>query len=170
MITYGGAAGAPDPKMPGVSRRAPFASGQVGAGGGTRTPTGFWPNGFSYQLRLAPPPPSRSPARAAFVVWTIPSPWRRRFRCRPSSLYTFPFPGLARDCHSRGSPEFGQFCIPGFPMSTQIASSPLRLPIPPRPRGCPLYRGEWEPAKSSRHDRIQSTDRLYCIKYEINID
>ena len=28
----------------------------------------------------------------------------------PSSL-----PGLARDCHVTGSPEFGQFCICGFP-------------------------------------------------------
>ena len=29
-------------------------------------------------------------ADSAFVVWTIPSPWRRRVRCCPSSLYTFP--------------------------------------------------------------------------------
>jgi hypothetical protein len=29
-------------------------------------------------------------------------------------------PGLARDCHFTGFPEFGQFCITGFPMSTQI--------------------------------------------------
>ena len=59
----------------------------------------------------------------------------RRFRCCPSSLYTFPAgrslrPGLARDCHLKGSPEFGQFCIAGFPVSTQVvASSPLRLPF-----------------------------------------
>src|SRR5579864_1934847 len=32
-----------------------------------------------------------------------------------------------------GFPEFGQFCIGGFPPSTQTPSSPLRLPIPPRP-------------------------------------
>ena len=45
-------------------------------------------------------------------------------RCCPSSLYTFPAgklpPGLARDCHFQGSPEFGQFCIAGFPASTQV--------------------------------------------------
>jgi hypothetical protein len=33
-------------------------------------PHGVTPNGFSYQLRLSPPP------CRAFVVWTIPSPWR----------------------------------------------------------------------------------------------
>jgi len=45
-------------------------------------------------------------------------------RCCPSSLYTFPAgvlrPGLARDCHVKGFPEFGQFCITGFPASTQV--------------------------------------------------
>ena len=45
-------------------------------------------------------------------------------RCCPSSLYTFPAgmfrPGLARDCHVKGFPEFGQFCIAGFPASTQV--------------------------------------------------
>ena len=46
-------------------------------------------------LRLSPPP-----LNGAFVVWTIPSPWRCRFRRPPSSLYTFPgrsASGLARD-------------------------------------------------------------------------
>jgi hypothetical protein len=28
-----------------------------------------------------------------------------------------------------GFPEFGQFCIAGFPASTQVFSSPLRLPF-----------------------------------------
>ena len=60
-------------------------------------------------------------------------------RCCPSSLYTFPArtfrPGLARDCHVTGFPEFGQFCIAGFQASTQVSLSPLRLPVPPRPHG-----------------------------------
>lgn len=38
-------------------------------------------------------------------------------------------PGLARDCHVTGFPEFGQFCIASFPASTQVDSSPLRLPF-----------------------------------------
>ena len=79
---------------------------------------GLAPNGFSYPPRLSPP----SPARERFGVWTIPSPWPCGFRCCPSSLYTFPLPGLARDCHLTGSPEFGQFCILGFPESTQVWS------------------------------------------------
>jgi hypothetical protein len=63
---------------------------------------------------------------------------KRGDRCCPSSLYTFPqrrcAVGLARDCHLTGSPEFGQFCTPGFPGGTQHGLSPVRLPIPPRPQ------------------------------------
>jgi hypothetical protein len=40
-------------------------------------------------------------------------------RCCPSSLYTFPSPGLARDYHLKGFPEFEQFCTLGFPGGTQ---------------------------------------------------
>ena len=57
-------------------------------------------------------------------------------RCCPSSLYTFPSRGLARDCHFKGFPEFGQFYVAGFPARTHIPS-PLRLPVSPRPRGVP---------------------------------
>jgi len=45
----------------------------------------------------------------------------RRRRCCPSSLYTFPSPGLVRDRHVRGFPEFQQFCILGFPKRTQFS-------------------------------------------------
>jgi hypothetical protein len=50
------------------------------------------PNGFSYHLRLSPPPTWR--------LWSGLSlhPSKSCRRCCPSSLYTFPFPGLARDC------------------------------------------------------------------------
>jgi hypothetical protein len=57
------------------------------------------PNGFSYHLRLSPPPSRR--------LWSGLSLHRGlRRRCCPSSLYTFPSehilrPGLARDCHFR---------------------------------------------------------------------
>ena len=61
-------------------------------------PTRAKPNGFSYQLRLSPPPATLNRA-GAFVVWTIPSPCfgEPKSRCCPSSLYTFPgafAPGL----------------------------------------------------------------------------
>jgi hypothetical protein len=69
-----------------------------------------------------------------FVVWTIPSPspGALGLRCCPSSLYTFPaeitvqaWLGIAIS----GFPEFGQFCIAGFPASTQVSLSPLRMPF-----------------------------------------
>ena len=84
--------------------------------GGLEPPQALRPYGCSYQLRLAPPP------GWAFVVWTIPSPCPADAggRCCPSSLYTFPFPGLARDCHLTGFPEFEQFYCAGFPASTQV--------------------------------------------------
>jgi len=73
-------------------------------------------------------------ADAAFGVWTIPSPSSEDIRCCPSSLYTFPISGLARDWHQhhlRAFPDFEQFCILRFRRSTQ-SLSPLRLPVPPR--------------------------------------
>jgi len=41
----------------------------------------------------------------------------------------------------KGSPDFEQFYISGFPKSTQFfRSSPLRLPVSPRPRTVEVYR------------------------------
>jgi len=50
------------------------------------------------------------------------------------STPSLPKSGLARDCRISGFSEFEQFYISGFPESTQIFLSPLRLPIPPRPQ------------------------------------
>jgi len=105
----------------------------AGAGGGTRTPTGLSPTDFltSYGFR-------RRPDRA-FVVWTIPSPYLARRGVGAARLVSTPSrwrgpPGLARDCHFTGFPEFEQFYSVGFPTSTQvICLSPVRLPISPRP-------------------------------------
>jgi len=102
------------------------------------------PTDFLTQLRLSPPPTALA---MGFGVWTIPSPCpdlAPGVRCCPSSLYTFPAvlgPGLARDRHVTGFPEFEQFCIAGFPAGTQVFRlSPMRLPIPPRPHGFKLAR------------------------------
>jgi hypothetical protein len=73
-------------------------------------------------------------AHVRFAVWTIPSPSSEssgglgaaRLVSTPSRLLS---PGLARDCHLRGFPEFEQFCIAGFPASTQVVLSPLRMPF-----------------------------------------
>ena len=100
--------------------------------GGFEPPQALRPNGFSYHLRLSPPP---SGVCGLDYPFTLAS----RRRCCPSSLYTFPFgmfrSGLARDCHFTGSPEFEQFCIAGFPASTQVAIKSGASAIPPRPRG-----------------------------------
>jgi hypothetical protein len=97
---------------------------------------GLRPTDFRTRYGFRRPIP-REIAPEKFGVWTIPSPWPCGFRCCPSSLYTFPFPGLARDCHLTGSPEFGQFCSFGFPEGTQVAQVPCvyqfrhaRVPIP----------------------------------------
>src|SRR5213593_1789455 len=82
----------------------------------------------------------RPGALAGFAVWTIPSPCPAEpgLGAAPSSLYTFPAgtlrPGLARDRHVTGFPEFGQFCIAGFPASTQVSLKSAASAIPPRPR------------------------------------
>jgi hypothetical protein len=99
------------------------------------------PTDFRTLLRLSPP----LLTSAGFGVWTILSPcpgYPFRFS-GAARLVSTPSPagkrsgqGLARDRHVAGSPEFEQFCIAGFPASTQVSRlSPIRLPIPPRPRG-----------------------------------
>ncbi len=106
-------------------------------------------NGFSYRLRLSPP--GRGVSERARQVCGLDYPFTvpRKYpglRCCPSSLYTFPAgifrPGLARDCHPRlrgdkfeVSPNLGSSASPVSQASTQVCLSPLRLPVPPHPRG-----------------------------------
>ena len=89
--------------------------------------------------------PATAFAASLMGVWGLDYPFTlapSRFRCCPSSLYTFPqrvIPkGLARDRHFKAFPEFEQFYVQGFPRRTQVCLSPLRLPIPPRPRDRPV--------------------------------
>jgi len=79
-----------------------------------------------------------------FAVWTIPSPYApvfigvsgaARLVSTPSRLVA---PGLARDCHVTGFPDFEQFCIAGFPASTQVLFKSSASAIPPRPHGWPI--------------------------------
>jgi hypothetical protein len=48
---------------------------------------------------------------------------------------------LARDRHLTGFPEFEQFCIHGFPRSTQATKS-VASTVPPRPHRI-LYSRRW---------------------------
>jgi hypothetical protein len=91
------------------------------AGGGTRTLTSLCSTDFRTVYGF------RRPAVRRWVCgldypFTVP-----RIGCRrlgAARLVSTPsrsaFPGLARDCHFTGFPEFGQFCIAGFPASTQV--------------------------------------------------
>jgi hypothetical protein len=71
--------------------------------------------------------------------------------------------GLARDRHLTGFPEFEQFCIAGFPASTQFGLSPLRLPIPPRPRCQGGYRLSLECRQGRR--RVGGTGRPVSVSF-----
>ena len=117
-LTFQGVKGYFDPRV------------RCGAGGGTRTPTSLWKTDFRTSYGFRRP-------LTGFVVWTIPSPWREG-TLGAARLVSTPFPpfrrDLARGCHIKGFPEFEQFYVPGFPGRTQFASSPLRLPVSPRPR------------------------------------
>jgi hypothetical protein len=91
-----------------------YLSWKSGADGRTRTGTG------NAQRIFLPATAFAAAIFMTFVVWTIPSPWRFRFRCCPSSLYTFPLAGAWLGIASEGFPEFEQFCIPGFPREHSI--------------------------------------------------
>jgi hypothetical protein len=90
-----------------------------------RSGTGLPPTDFLTRLRL-------SPRRLGSGLYLHPGAFAPRC-CRLAATPPLARPGPARDCKVRGFPEFEQFCISGFPESTQIASSPLHLPVPPRP-------------------------------------
>jgi hypothetical protein len=125
------------------------------------------PNGFSY------PSTAFAALGCSAKVWGLDYPFTSPgyvspvFRCCPSSLYTFPTEsyllrqGLARDRHFTGFPEFEQFCTASFPAGTQVSRlSPMRLPIPPRPRGS--IHGNGEDRNHERHKSFYSSCSAGC--------
>ena len=104
------------------------AAGRLVRAGGIEPPRAYAQRIFA-PLRLSPPP------RAGFVVRTIPSPWRTRFRRCPSSLYTSPNRRAARVwlgiAISQGSPNLSSSAAPVSrrALSCGCAPSPLRLPF-----------------------------------------
>lgn len=116
---------------------------KAGAGGRTRTGTALSRLGIFVPATAFAARALHVRCGARFGVWTIPSPLRAlaRFRCCPSSLYTFA-PAirpkrLARDCLSPVSPSLGSSASRVSPRALKD-SSPLRLPVSPRPR-MPTY-------------------------------
>jgi hypothetical protein len=84
------------------------------------------PNGFSYpSTAFAAPAVLPQGLGSGLSLHRVPDVFPV-VRCCPSSLYTFPTgvlrQGLARDRHVTGFPEFEQFCIAGFPASTQVCA------------------------------------------------
>ena len=71
----------------------------------------FFPQGLGSGLSLHRVPDSSGMLGAARLVSTPSQPERGLFR-----------PGLARDRHVTGFPDFEQFCIAGFPTSTQVCA------------------------------------------------
>jgi len=111
-------------------------SGRVVRAGGIEPPRAK-PDGFSYQLRLSPPPGLASPA---WRLWSGLSLHRAQkgFRCCPSSLYTFPtqkhraWLGIAM---SKVSPNLSSSASPVSRASTQwpksVASTGSATPARP---------------------------------------
>ena len=80
------------------------------------------PTDFRTRLRLSPPLlPWLQGLGSGLSLHRVPDVVPVA-RCCPSSLYTFPFRGLARDRHVTGFPDFEQFCTAGFPAGTQVLS------------------------------------------------
>src|SRR6202051_3137332 len=122
-----------------------------GAGGGTRTPTGLPPTDFRTSYGFRRPAVARRRVCGLDYPFTLP-------RYSGSMIFSenrYPLFGImlqrglgaARLVSTpsrfrawlgiatfRGFPEFGQFCVRGFPRGTQIFKS-VASAIPPRPRG-----------------------------------
>ena len=84
-------------------------------------------------LRLSPP------RTIKLRVCGLDYPFTMAFahRCRPSSLYTFPESGLGSGLapvpSTKSVPRIWAVLHPAFPTGALKSSSPLRLPVPPRP-------------------------------------
>ena len=89
-------------------------------------------NGVHERIRTSDPrihTTSAFAAASAFVVWTVPSPWAKAFRCCPSSLYTLPriSPGLGSGLacckFSEAFPDFEQLDCMSFQIQPPIEES-----------------------------------------------
>jgi len=88
--------------------------------GGLEPPRGY-PQRIFVPASAFAAPASREASQGSWSGLSLhpaPAPGRVRasgdpgFRCCPSSLYTFPFPGLARDCRREVSPSLGSSASP----------------------------------------------------------
>ena len=111
------------------------------------------PNGFFYLLRLSPPCRKARPRDAPVGLWSGLYLHRDRSVFRRSAvgaarLVSTPSPpefsvgawlGIAI---SQGSPNLSSSASPVFRRALKLRLSPMRLPIPPRPRGQLQYKAK----------------------------
>ena len=131
-----------------VSRWFP-AQESDGAGGGGRTLTSLCrPYGFSYRLRLSPPGREASKAQHPVCGLDYPFTVSRKSRGLGAARLVSTPSRTERSVRAwlgiaiSGFPEFGQFCIAGFPASTQdflksVASANSATPAWPLSYSCP---------------------------------
>ena len=104
------------------------------------------PNGFSYQLRLSPPFRNARPSDAPAGLWSGLYLHHGRSAVGAARLVSTPSPpefsvgawlGIAI---SQGSPNLSSSASPISRRALKLPLSPVRLPIPPRPRGHLKYK------------------------------
>ncbi len=109
----------------------------IGADGRTRTGTGLLPTDFHTTSTFA----AASQRMSLWSGLSLHQGFRRR--CCPSSLYTFPFPGLARDWHRyyyrKRSPNLGSSTPNVSARALKIFKS-VAATITPRPHGLLIAR------------------------------
>jgi hypothetical protein len=121
-----------------------------GAGGGNRTPTGLTTLRIFVPLRLSPPARPKAAVRGLDYPFTMTGDRERITDVRrcPSSLYTFRSEPGGRDgtawlgiTRKKASPNLSSSASPVSRASTRVfGSSPLRLPVSPRPQAPPTRR------------------------------
>ena len=98
------------------------------------------PDGFSYPPRLSPPRRFQR-VRGLDYPFTLPCQSQGLGAARLVSTPSRPrWPGLARDCHLTGFPEFEQFYVAGFPARTHMMFKSVASTISPRPHGAGVYK------------------------------
>ena len=109
---------------------------ELGAGGGTRTPTGLPPTDFrtSYGFRRR---------RIGVCGLDYPFTVATRLRCCPSSLYTFPNKfltlGLGSGLPCQRFPRIWAVLRPRFPEAHSNCFKSVASTVPPRPRNRSIY-------------------------------
>ena len=132
----------------------------LGAGGGTRTPTALRQTDFLTSCDF------RRPGRCRGCGLDYPFTLAERFRCRPSSLYTFPAAGRAwlGIAIRQVLPNLSGSAPAVSGRALKFPLSPSRLPIPPRPHCKRVIGSAALPAKFAADVFRQVCASLPCVR------